>query len=472
MRLNLKPKELSNRQCIRNPMQNNKHIFILLIGLLFFPNLSSSQIGVNKTPDDDLGNVEDEYQEYFFEALKQKGIENYNRAVEALQKCLSLNSKKPVVYFELGKNYNTLKNYVEAERVLKKAISMQPDNVWFLDELYETYYQQNDLEKAVTTLKELIKYHPDYKEDLASIYTTKGDYTKALQLLDELDAEFGTSPSRVDIRNTIYNASGNAAERITYLEQQVKNNPRNEENHLKLIYRYSESGEKEKAYKTAQNLLNTIPNSELVHLALYKFHLDDGKPQEAIQSIKKVLSSIDINTDSKSKVIKDFTNFVAKNPEYEADLLDIINAIVADKDQQTLTNLGQYYRNTGDKSKALANYKEALKQNPNDFKLIKEVLLLQLETNNFNAVIAESESAIELYPVQPILYLVNGVAQNKLGNYDNAVENLELGLDFLVENPTMEADFYSELSIAYKGLNNINKSNTFANKAKSLKAQQ
>ena len=33
-----------------------------------------------KRPDDDLGNVEDEYQELFFEALKQKGIENYQRS--------------------------------------------------------------------------------------------------------------------------------------------------------------------------------------------------------------------------------------------------------------------------------------------------------------------------------------------------------------------------------------------------------
>ena len=60
---------------------------------------SYSQVDFNKRPDDDLGNVEDEFQEHFFEALKQKGIENYDRAVEALHKCLNLDSKKPVIYF-------------------------------------------------------------------------------------------------------------------------------------------------------------------------------------------------------------------------------------------------------------------------------------------------------------------------------------------------------------------------------------
>jgi len=87
-------------------------------------------------------------------------------------------------------------------------------------------------------------------------------------------------------------------------------------------------------------------------------------------------------------------------------------------------------------------------------------------------IINDAERALELYPAQPILYLVNGVANNSLSTYKKAIDNLEMGLDFLVDNPTMEADFYSELSIAYKALNNINKSETFAKKAQALKVQQ
>ena len=44
------------------------------------PKLLCAQVDFNKRPDDDLGNVEDKFQESFFEALKQAGIENYDRA--------------------------------------------------------------------------------------------------------------------------------------------------------------------------------------------------------------------------------------------------------------------------------------------------------------------------------------------------------------------------------------------------------
>ena len=453
-------------------MKKAIHILFFILGIALIPQPTFAQVDFNKRPDDDLGNVEDEFQEYFFEALKQKGIENYDRAVEALQKCLNLDSKRPVIYFELGKNYNKLKNYGAAEDNLKKAISMQPDNEWFLDELYDVYFQQDDINNAIKTIKQLVKYHPDYKEDLATLYVREKRYKQALELLDELDEELGVSEVRDAMRNEIYSITGNADDRIENLEQRIANNPNNEENHLKLIYRYSQTGNKKKAYKAAQNLLKIKPESKFVHLALYKFYLEDDKVDEAINSVKIVLTSPEINADAKAKVLKDFVTFVSKNPKYEADLVEITALVDEDKDAQTHNNLGQYYLKAGDKVKALANFKAALKQNPTDFKLLKDVLLLQLDIEDYKAVLKGSEDALELYPAQPILYLVNGVANNKEGNAQKAIESLEMGLDFLIDNPQMEADFYSELSLAYKAMNNISKSETFAKKAQAIKAQQ
>jgi tetratricopeptide (TPR) repeat protein len=453
-------------------MKKQLYILLILIGIVLIPQTSFAQVDFNKRPDDDLGNVEDEFQEHFFEALKQKGIENYDRAVDALQKCLNLDSKKPVIYFELGKNYNKLKNYGAAEDALKKAISMQPDNEWFLDELYDVYFQQEDINNAIKTIKQLVKYHPDYKEDLAALYVREEKYKQALDLLDELDEELGISESRDAMRNDIYSITGNADERIENLEQRIANNPNNEDNHLKLIYRYSQTGDRKNAYKAAKNLLKVKPDSKFVHLALYKFYLQDNKVKDAINSVKIALNSPQINSDAKAKVLKDFVAFVAKNPEYESDLVDITSSIDDNKDAQTHSDLGQYYLKAGDKAKALSNFKEALKQDPNDFKLIKDVLLLQLDIKDNKAVINDSERALELYPAQPILYLVNAVANNNTGEHKKAIDSLEMGLDFLIDNPTMEADFYSQMSIAYKALNNISKSETFAKKAEALKAQQ
>ena len=114
-------------------MKKNIYILLLLFGILLLPQGNYAQVDFNKTPDDDLGDNEDAFQELFYEALKQKGIENFDRAAEALEKCIDIDDSVPVLYFELGKSYNKLKNFGAAEDALKIAVDKDPDNEWFLD---------------------------------------------------------------------------------------------------------------------------------------------------------------------------------------------------------------------------------------------------------------------------------------------------------------------------------------------------
>jgi tetratricopeptide (TPR) repeat protein len=450
-----------------------KHIILLVVLAIFMVSQKSeAQVDFNKRPDDDLGNYEDAYQEHFFEALKQKGIENYQRSVEALLKCIKIDDTDPTLFFELGKNYKALKNFGAAEDALKEAISKSPENEWFLDELYDLYMLQNDIDKALKTVKQLVKFHPDYKQDLASLYMEAKKYKNALQILDELDAEFGYNQDRDYLRNQIYDLTGNDEDRIENLEDRVKSNPEDEDNYLRLIYRYSETGDKVKAFDTAKNLLKTNPESQLVHLALYKFYLDDNNTEMAIGSMKTVLTSPIIKPEAKAKVLSDFVNFVSEHPEYEPQLIEITALVDNNKSTKTLKELAQYHLKVNDKEKALGYLEEVLKEDPNDYNTIKEVLLLRLDLNQDDEVIKLSSEMLELYPAQPILYLVNGVAHNKQNQSKKAIESLEMGVDFVVDDSKMLSDFYTQLSVAYKQSNNITKSEAFAKKAAALSKQQ
>ena len=437
------------------------------------PQLNYAQVDFNKRPDDDLGNVEDEFQELFFEALKQEGIENYQRAVDALLKCINLKSSEAVVYYELGKNYKKLKNFGAAEDALKKAIAKEPENEWYLDQLYDVYIQQNDIDKAIKTLKQLIKYHPeDYKQDLAALYLKASDFKNALAVLDELDKEYGFNADRDYLRNHIYDITGKDKDRIENLEERLKSEPNNEINYLNLIYRYSEIGKKDKAFETAKKLLDFNPNSQLVHLALYKFYLDENDTENAINSMKIVLSSSDIKPDAKAKVLNDFVNFVSTHPEFEPDLLEITALISNDNSPKTLLELAQFYLKTGDKTKALSYFEDLLKEEPNNYSVLKDVLLLQLDLNLNEQAAKRSEQTIEIFPAQPIFYLINGVANNKLKQQKKAIESLEAGLDYIIEDVKMEIDFYTQLSLAYELDNNIKKSQAFTKKAEALTKEQ
>ena len=359
-------------------MRLKYYILIVFFGFCMIPNIGFAQ---QDEPEDDLGNVSDEYQELFFDALKHKAIENYDRAVEALQKCIDLDNSQSVLYYELGKNYKYLKNFGEAEDAFKKAIAKEPANEWYLDELYDVYYQQRDYDKAIKTVKQLVKYHPDYKEDLAALYIRIKKYNAALKLLDEIDSEQGVSLSRDRMRNQIYNVTGRDKDRIENLEERVESDPDKESNYLNLIYRYSESGEKEKAFETAKTLLKVNPESQLVHLALYKFYLDDNESEKAVESMKIVLKSSKINADAKFKVLNDFIKFVGNNPEFEDELLEITTMTSETDGGKTNAELAQYYLQKGDKEKALKYFSTALQYEGDNFGIIRNVLLLYIDLN-------------------------------------------------------------------------------------------
>ncbi len=449
-------------------MKQKIYILIFIIGSFLLPQMHYAQVDFNKKPDDDLGDLEDTFQEQFYEALKQKGIENYDRSITALLKCIELDKTVPVLYFELGKNYNHLKNFTAAEEAFNKATNLEPENEWFLDALYGFYIEQNHFDKAIKTVKQLVKYHPDYNEDLAALYLKTKEYNEALKILDALDAEFGISVARDIMRNQIYEATGRKKDQIKNLEARVEDNPHKESNYLQLIYRYSENNEKEKAFETAQELLKVNPNSQVVHLALYKFYLDDNNAEKAIESMKIVVKSPEINPEVKLKVLTDFVQFVGNNPQYETDLVEATALVGDSNNSKTLIELGQYYLSKNNKNKALEYFEAALKTDSENFNVLKNVLLLYIDLQKFNVAESKSNVVLQKYPAQPLFYLINGVALNQLNQPKMAIDILETGIDYIIDDPKMEIDFYKQLSIAYSALNNTVKAKTFGDKAKQL----
>src|SRR5690606_38824615 len=98
--------------------------------------------------------------------------------------------------------------------------------------------------------------------------------------------------------------------------------------------------------------------------------------------------------------------------------------------------------------------------------------LLQLDFEAFEKANDLSNRALDLFPAQPILYLVNGVANNKLNNYEKAIQSLEAGIDFVFDNPKMEKDFYEQLSLAFKAKGNAKKADEFATRASKIKLSE
>ena len=66
--------------------------FVIYFGSNFCAQAQTDSLAIAKQEinQDNLGNVTDKFQEYFFQALSQRGIENYEKAISALKKCAEI----------------------------------------------------------------------------------------------------------------------------------------------------------------------------------------------------------------------------------------------------------------------------------------------------------------------------------------------------------------------------------------------
>ena len=225
---------------------------------------------------EDVALEKDDFQDSFFESLKQKGIENYDKAIIELEKCLKIQPNNATIYFELGKNYLEQKEYKKSYESFEKATKLDPTNRWFWAGMYDVCFETKEFEKAIPIVLKLIEFKKEYKEDLVSLYMNTNQFDNALDLINELNDQVG----KLEIR-TLYKAQiledpkYHSSERINLLEQ-IKKNPKEESNYVALIFLYNKQNQEVLAQEIAKKLEVEIPNSDWAKVSLFKSYLIDS----------------------------------------------------------------------------------------------------------------------------------------------------------------------------------------------------
>jgi len=434
-----------------------------LIGMLFVPTLLLAQ-----TEPEDVAAVDDKFQNFFYESLKQKGIENYDKAIEALEKCKELEPNNAVVYFELGKNYLLQKKYKDAYDNFEKVTQMDPKNRWAWVGMYDVCYDTHDYNQAIIIVQKLIEFKADYKEDLTSLYMNTQQYDKALELINELNEKVGRSDKRDLYKADILrDAKYQTAEKNNLLDQ-IKKFPKEESNYISLIYLYSQSNQEEKALEIAKKLEKEIPTSDWAQVSLFKFHLNNGDGDNAVKAMNIVLPSKKIDPKIKHRILNEFLLFAKNNPKYEPDLDKAIGYFDNDKEVKVAKEIGKFYAGKANWPKAVKYFEMHLKNAPEDMETLLLLLQAYTENNQFDALAKKADELTQLFPTQPQFYYYAGLAYNQLTSFKKATDILETGLDFVIDDTALEINFNIQLGEAYNGLGDMKKKEKYFTKANEL----
>ncbi|RZJ34088.1 MAG: tetratricopeptide repeat protein [Flavobacterium sp.] len=444
-------------------MKIQRFLLCLLAAAALTPTSVSAQ-----TEPEDIAAVTDEFQDYFYESLKQKGIENYDKAITALEQCLRLQPNNAVVHYELGKNYLLEKNYKQAYSEFESASKIDPTNQWYWVGMYDVCYETRDYAQAIVIVNKLIEFKKEYKEDLASLYMNTQQFDKALELINELNDNVGRTELRDNYKAQILqDARYQTAEKNNLLDQ-IKKNPKEESNYISLIYLYSESNQEEKAMEVAKQLEKQIPTSEWAQVSLFKFNLNNNDGEKAVNSMNIVLASKKIDSKIKHRVLNEFLIFAKDKPQYDAALEKAISYFDNDREVRVALEIGKFYHSKNNWDRAIHFYELHLKTSPEDIEAVLLLLQAYTEKGQFEPVAKKADSMIELFPMQPQFYYYSGLAYNQLKNYKKATEILQSGLDYVVDDIQLEANFNIQLGEAANAMGDQKKKESYFTKAEQL----
>lgn len=442
---------------------------LLFAGMLCVPNIVMAQ---KEEQNNDVVTIDDGFEDIFYEAIKQKSIENYDKAIIALEKAKTIQPENPVIFFELGKNYLAQKKYKEAYENFEKVTKIDPKNRWAWVGMYDVRYETNDYNAAIPIVEKLVTFKEDYKEDLTSLYMNTQQFDKALTLINELNEKFGKTDKRelykADIlRDVKYQSS----EKFNLLDQ-IKKFPKEESNYISLIYMYSQSNQEEKALEIAQKLEKEIPTSDWAQVSLFKFHLNNNDGDNAVKAMNIVFPSKKIDSKIKHRMLNEFLIFSKNNPKYEADLDKAISYFNNDKDVRVAKEIGKFHYSKSNWQQAIKYFEMHVRNDQDDVEA--QILLMQAYTENqqFDALAKKADNLAQLFPTQPQFYYYSGLANNQMKNYKKAADILESGLDFVIDDAALEINFNIQLGEAYNGLGDNNKKEKYFTKANELIKKQ
>ncbi|MDV7391472.1 tetratricopeptide repeat protein, partial [Arthrospira platensis SPKY1] len=279
---------------------------VWLLGLTFLTTWAQEE-------PDAIALAEDQFQEAFFESIKQKGIENYDKAIAQLYVCLSLNESKAVVHQELGRNYLKLKKYAEAETAFQEAIRLETTNKWHHIGLYDVYFQSRQYKKAIDALQSVIPLDDKYKDELVTMYMYTQQYDLALNLIEELRETGVRSEKHAQYKAQILSMSKFKVQEKDRLVDLIKKNPKEEVHYVSLIYLYSQNNEDDKAFEVAKELAAQIPTSDWAHISLFKFHLDKNDVTSALQSFQRVMLANGVDERIRQRMFNEWLVYAVQN---------------------------------------------------------------------------------------------------------------------------------------------------------------
>jgi len=404
-----------------------------------------SQIKKDKSDNDLLFNT------IYFNALKQKSLENYDQSLKIFQRCIKMKPNNIEVVYQASLISSFLGLSAEAILYSEQTVESKPKNIWYLRNHIENLLELPDYKLASEYLLKLVDLEPNNEVNfyqLADSYIYDKNYRKAISVYNRLEKIRGISKLTSMQKQKLYMQTKNFKMATNEIFKLSDKFPLDLEILEILAECYLLSDKRDLAFDIFKRIALLSPENGKIHLTLANYYRDKNNNNKSYDELRLAFSSSQLSLEVKISILASYfplltTNDTLKKQAYELCLI-MIN--IHPLSPQVYAIYADLLFSDKKKNQAKEFYKKTLKIDKNFKDVWTQLLFIDVEQNNFDSLLLYSFDALNLFPTDPLYYYFYAISNLRINQPIIAFKYLEIGIEYVYDNPPLLKEFQISLA--------------------------
>lgn len=399
----------------------------------------------------------------FIDANNQKMLGNYVEAAKLYEKCLEMNPNDDASLFELSKINLMENNSEEALVQIRRATEIDPYNSYYLvlyANVLQAFEEYGEAAKVYQQLIELSPLNLDYYNQLAVSYLYEGKAMDAVKVYDDLEQKIGITEEFSMKKQSIYLQEKKVDKAVMEVEKLIDQYPTETKYYAILAELCLSNGMNEKAEEAYAKIAEIDPDNPYIHISLADFYRKNGNEEKAFEELKIGFANPNLDIDSKIQILINYYTVTEIYEDLKDQALELSEILILTHpdDPKAYSMYGDFLYQDKRLEESRDAFRTVISLDSSKYLVWEQLLFVESELNDIDAMLEESLQTIELFPEQPLPYLFAGGAYSQKKEWEKCVTILNKGLYYVVNNIPMEAQFYAYLGDAYNQLGDDPKS--------------
>jgi len=392
------------------------------------------------------------FKQIFHEANSQKMIGHSENAISLFNKCLELDPNSAACYYALSQIYMTDKEYENAIEYGKQAYNLNPKNKWYAANLGGLFFQTGDYFNSASYYEKVINEFEDRNIDtksrLVEAYIFSDRKEKAVDLLDEIEIELGKT-----VRNSVtkYDLLIELGEN-KLADNEIKSLFDAYENNIEIPVQVMDYFLQTRRLDMAKVAIDQIQKinekngNALIGLA--EIELSKNNINQTFALLEEGFQSPDIAIERKLILLESLAR-LGFEPRYPQSKIvnEKMNPLFKQLFEEGVTQhrylslYGKYLYNNDHLDSARLLFRKAVQITPSDFDSWLSLLDANYILKQYDSLIGDANQAMELFPSQPLVYLLSGIGYYETNVFEKSEEMFFLGKGLVVNDQKLIVEF-------------------------------